>query len=102
MTPGELAARIRGIPGINSVTRWQKRGEDRLYLAFSVSDPYTSVWVDINKGALDWNRECERHTNGLFWRHDPHDLGARALGAVRDLLVIYRRERMQVLKGGAA
>jgi hypothetical protein len=100
MTPGMLSSRIRAIPGINSVTRWQKRGADRLYIAFSVSEAYTNVWVDLAKGMLDWDRECERHTNGVFWRHDPHALGARAMGAVRELLVEYRLQRVAELKGG--
>ena len=100
MTPGELGAAIRGIPGINSVTRKQGRGIDRLYLHFSVAVPVTSVWIDLCTCTLEWDKDyITKWHPGMFWRSDPHNLGARALGAVREVLAQFRTERIAELKG---
>jgi hypothetical protein len=87
VTPGALINAIRQIPGINSATRWQKHGEDRLYLKFSVSQPGAETYIDLRCGVLFGFTGT--------WESDPHDLGERAIRAVRVLCGVFSRERMR-------
>ena len=89
MTLGVLAATIRQVPGVNSVKRWQRFGQDRLYLQFSVSEPGERIFIDVKTATIFGDTGQ--------WRHDPHELGARALRTAREIVSIYRGERIQEL-----
>jgi len=89
MTLGVLQATIRQIPGVQSVKRWQRFGQDRLYLQFAVSEPGERVFIDVKTATIFGDTGQ--------WRHDPHELGALALRTVREIVGVYRQERTQEL-----
>jgi hypothetical protein len=93
VTIGVLAASIRKVPGIRDVRRWQKKGADRLYLQFSDADPYTSIYVDLLMGQVEYDQhDISKWHGGQLWREDPRGSGQRALNEVRDLCEAFLRE----------
>ena len=99
MTLGVFSATIRQVPGIRSVSRYQKNGIDRLYLSFSLAEPYTAIYIELPAAYVTYNtREVGKWHGGELWREDPHGLGERSVKTVRELCETYRRERVQELQ----
>ena len=88
MTIGVLAATIRQVPGISSVVRWQKNGQDRLYVQWHDSEPQAQTYIDLRAVVL--------FGTGT-WRQDFNGVGARGLETIRALVDTYRAERVQEL-----
>ena len=89
MTVGLLAATIRQVPGVSSVVRWQQHGHDRLYIQWHDSEPDAQTYIDLKSAVL---------FGSGTWRYDPNEIGRRGLNTIRELLTVYRRERVQELQ----
>ena len=84
MTIGVLAATIRQVPGISSVVRWQRHGEDRLYIQWHDSEPQAQTYIDLR---------CVILMGTGTWRQDFNGVGARSMEMIRALVNEYRAER---------
>jgi hypothetical protein len=89
VTIGLLSATIRQIPGVSSVVRWQKGGLDHLYIQWHDSEPEGKTYIDL---------KCAVLFGSGTWRYDPQEIGRRGLNTIRELLTVYRRERVQELQ----